>query len=80
MTIKKGLRGRIVLSAVAIAIAAAVSIGVLSKSTQQRERTKVVPQVYSKVKNLEVICATIIDAGTPHERADRDMESLIAGQ
>lgn len=68
MAIKKW-PGRSVLFAVVIAaIAAAVSIGVLSKSYQQKERTHVLPQIYSKVKNLEVISATIIDVGSPHER------------
>src|SRR6185295_14751209 len=61
--------GRSVFFAAAIAvIAAAVSIGVLSKSPQQKERANVLPQIYSKIKNLEVIGATIIDPHTPHAR------------
>jgi hypothetical protein len=61
--------GRIVFLAAAIAaIAGALSIGVLSKSHQQKQRTHTLPEIYSKIKNLEVIKATIIDADTPAAR------------
>jgi hypothetical protein len=50
------------------ALAAAVSIGVVSKSRQQKEQVHTLPQIYSKVKDLEVINATIIDAKTPAAR------------
>lgn len=73
MAIKKW-PSRIVLFAAAIAaVAAAVSIGVVSKSRQQKERVYALPQIYSKVKDLEVINATIIDAKTPAARVQLEI-------
>lgn len=71
MTTRERRDRRLIFFAAAILVIASVVGAVVfskAKKQQPRERASSIPPVYSKIKNLEVVSATIIDPGTDAAR------------
>jgi hypothetical protein len=60
-------RGRrlILFATIILMTASVISAVVISKGKKQRERVSTMPPVFSKVRTLEVVNATIVDPNTP---------------